>query len=81
MTKKGWITLESIPGSQKSKGIFLTEAGHQATDPVLTQVRKAEQNAFESLGYAQAKAMLETIELYNNRFEKEMQERLRDIEL
>ena len=25
--------------------------------------------------------MLETIELYNDRFEKEMQERLRDIEL
>ena len=72
MTKKGWITLEPMKGSNKSKRIVLTEEGKRKAGPVVEQIHEAEMRAFGSLDHEQAVMMLTTIRLYLTRFTKEM---------
>lgn len=72
MNRKGWIDFVPIPGSQKAKGVKLTQAGQKKFHPVLAGIHQAETNAFASLDPEQARAMLDSIHAYTLTFQSEM---------
>lgn len=72
MVRKGWIAFVPVKGSQKAKGVVLTEEGLKTMGPVLKSVHQAEMTAFGSLDPEEAEAMLNAIRLYLTRFSEEM---------
>lgn len=47
MVKKGWVTLEGIPGGGKRKSIQLTDSGRQLCAQVIGETKQIEKTAFQ----------------------------------
>lgn len=73
--KKGFATLEHIPGTRNQKAIRLTDAGIQYGEKNVKWIFEAEQRAMEESDPQEIQAMISLMEKYILRFKAEIDKR------
>lgn len=72
LEKQGLVTLETLEGDRRSKGIFLTEEGREFAKSTVDEIAKAEHRALEALDPAARDAMVEGLATYASAFHREL---------
>ncbi len=75
MVKKGFVTLEHIPGTRNRKVICLTEAGRIYGEEHVRWIFDAEQKAMEDTDAEEVKAYVSMLEKYIKKLRKEIEEK------
>ena len=65
LAKNNYITLESIPGAKKSKGITLTDKGREFTKKTVIPLMKAEEKAYGTVAKSELLTYLDVITKIN----------------
>lgn len=73
LKKRGLIFLEVCEKDKREKLVIFTEQGKQYADKIIQPLLKAEQSIGKKIGKDRMKETLETIELFNLLFEKELE--------
>ena len=74
LVKKGWLTLEMIPGTRNLKRLLLTPEGRAAAAETAEPMREAEKRAYGSLSEAELAQYLALTERLTQSLRKEMEE-------
>lgn len=74
LVKKGYLTLEMIPGTRNLKRIILTESGRVLAKTAVGPMRQAELRAYGSLSEEELRQYLELTERLTVNLRKETQE-------
>lgn len=72
LEKKGFITLELIPGSRKVKQILFTEAGEELVAQIIVPLVKAEERSFERLDEEERNQLLTITQKHIGLLEEEI---------
>ncbi len=73
LKKRGVIFLEPCEKDKREKLVIFTEQGQQYADKIIQPLLKVEQSIGKKIGNARMQETLETIELFNLLFEKEIE--------
>lgn len=77
MVKRGYATLEVVPGTRNRKNIRLTDAGRQYGEGIVTPIADAEQRALDRLRADELAACTATLK----KIIKTLKEEINDIEM
>lgn len=76
MVKRGWVTLDLLPDSRKSKAIHLTEAGRELCEKAIGTTRQIEQHAYSHLSSEKLDQFIDLFKVMNTHFDEEQQRML-----
>lgn len=77
LEKRNYISLTPGTRDRREKIIFLTEEGRAYAGELLTPLFEAEENICRTIGIERLEEMINTNDLYNLLFEKEMKRRIK----
>ncbi|OUQ67330.1 hypothetical protein B5E53_09015 [Eubacterium sp. An11] len=77
LEKRDYISLTPGTRDRREKIIFLTEEGRAYAGELLTPLFEAEENICRTIGIERLEEMINTNDLYNLLFEKEMKRRIK----
>lgn len=77
---EGYITLTPGSGDRREKVVVLTEQGRAYSKELVAPLQELEERVFAIMGPQRVRQMIETIELCNTIFEREMKKRIRENE-
>lgn len=69
LVKQNYVELHPLESDRRQKGIFLTEEGHDYAQPIVEQMSNSELQAFQTLDNETAKAMIDGVKTYQQRFD------------
>ena len=72
MVKKGYVTLEVVPGTRNRKNIHLTEEGRKFGEKLIIPIADAEVRALERIPLKERKACIAVLAEYTNLLKEEM---------
>ena len=72
MVKKGYVTLEVVPGTRNRKNIHLTEEGRKFGEKLIIPIADAEVRALERIPLKERKACIAVLAKYTNLLKEEM---------
>lgn len=73
MVKRGWVTLDLLPDSRKSKAIHLTETGQKLCEKAIGTTRQIEQRAYSRLSSEKLNQFIDLFKVMNTHFDEEQQ--------
>ncbi|MDO5146352.1 MAG: MarR family transcriptional regulator [Eubacteriales bacterium] len=71
MTKRGWVTLEVVPGTRNRKNILLTEAGQNLCAKVIGKTHQLEQAAFSKMSSEERETYISLFRIANRHMRSE----------
>lgn len=72
LVKKGWLTLEQLPGARNSKALRLTEAGRDMCREKILPLMQAEERAIMRMSAEEREALLRLMTRQSNFFAEEI---------
>lgn len=75
LTKKGFVTLEQVPGTRNRKIIRLTEAGQAYGEAIVTDIYQAEQRTLEKMSEQERQLVIALTSRYISLLKEELNEK------
>ena len=76
LKNRGLIILEPSRHDKREKYVYLTEKGKKYTEEIIEPLLKAEERISGKIGNDRMEQTIETMELFNMLFEKELKQRI-----